>query len=506
MRWRRRPTFSLRTRLTLWYVATITAALVTGAGFVLVVASRSLHSELDAALDARVQAAAADMREALLALDPGLALGARRAPLPAGSAVRDATARLIVAEGDYPRPNTSSEADLRSQWRAGARHATVIDTKGQAFRVRGTVVTRPGAEPLLVEVATSTRPIERRLRNIAAGLATAIVVVLIVAAVGSLGTVKRALAPLEAIIDRVQDIQRHGPHQRLDVAADSAEFDGLIRKLNEMLAGIEGSVRSSRRFAADASHELQTPLAAMRTVVESCLMDPTTPSAHARMAEDVLAEIERCSAVVRDLRLLALADAGALLTSVETIDVADLTSDCGEIARTLAEPHGVGVELDVHDRPLVRGSAIHLRRVVLNLMTNATRYSATGSVVRIGVESAAHEARVTVADTGCGIAPEDFPHIFEPFYRADPARARDTGGTGLGLAIAEQVARAHGGRIDVTSMPGIGSTFVLVLPAVVESAGVSDGSSGEGDESTEALNRHRDIPSLPPPASAPRGQ
>jgi len=470
MRWLLRPTLSLRARLTLWYVSTIAAALAMGAAFVLVVASRSLHSELDATLDTRVHAAMADMRDALLTLDPAPVLGARRTPLPAGSAVRNSAGRLILSEAGYPRCDTAGEANLRQQWRAGARYATVLDARGEAFRLRSSVLWRPGAEPLLVEVATSTRPLDRRLRTIAAGLAIAIVVVLIVAAVGSLGTVRRALAPLEAIIDRLQDIQQHGPEHRLDVAADTAEFERLIRKLNEMLAGIEGSVRSSRRFAADASHELQTPLAAMRSVVETCVLDAATPPPYVQMAEDVLAEIERCSAIVRDLRLLALADAGGLLASVETIDLAGLACECVEVARTLGEPYGVSVELDVRDRPVVRGSALHLRRVVLNLTTNATRYSQPDSVVRIRVDRAPDGARLTVADDGCGIAPADLPHIFEPFYRADPARARDTGGTGLGLAIAAQVAQAHGGRIDATSTLGVGSTFVLVLPAVGKSA------------------------------------
>ena len=461
---------SLRARLTFWYVTTMGAALLVGAGFILLIAARTLNAELDATLDVRAQDAVTDMREALLALHPDSALAARRTPLPAGSAVRDNAGRLLDNDDAFPVLHAAAETKLLRRWRTGTRLATITDTSGVKFRVRTAAFARPGAEPLIVQIATSKQPLEQRLRRIAGGLLGGIIAVLTLAAVGSLNTVRRALAPVDAIIDRVQEVQRTGAHRRLEIRAGSAELERLIRKLNEMLAGIEGSVRSSRRFAADASHELQTPLAVMRAAVESCLLDPATSESHARMAEDLLAEIDRCSAVIRDLRLLALADAGGLLTSAETVDLAALVSECLEVARTLAEPVHVGVELESRDRPRVRGSALHLRRVVLNLATNAIHYSKPDSVVHVRVERSADGARVVIADQGCGIAAADLPHIFEPFYRADPARARDTGGTGLGLAIADQVARAHGGHIEVSSAVGVGSTFVLVLPALTEAA------------------------------------
>jgi signal transduction histidine kinase len=113
---------------------------------------------------------------------------------------------------------------------------------------------------------------------------------------------------------------------------------------------------------------------------------------------------------------------------------------------------------------VIVGSALHLRRVILNLTDNAIRYSPLGSTVEVRVTMGEQQAHVSVRDHGCGIDAGDLPHIFEPFYRADPARARETGGTGLGLAIADQIARAHGGAISVSSQPGIGSTFTLNLP------------------------------------------
>jgi len=173
----------------------------------------------------------------------------------------------------------------------------------------------------------------------------------------------------------------------------------------------------------------------------------------------------RMSMLIRDLRLLALADAGYLITSPDAVDLAALTIECCEVARAIAEDKHINVEVAIDARPIVQGSALHLRRVLLNLTENAIKYSPPGSVVEVSVGLDHGEAIAVVRDHGCGIPAADLPHIFQPFYRADPARARDTGGSGLGLAIADQVARAHGGRIEVVSQLGDGTTFTVRLPA-----------------------------------------
>jgi signal transduction histidine kinase len=298
----------------------------------------------------------------------------------------------------------------------------------------------------------------------------AIGLILLVASHGSSFTARRALSPVDAIVARVRHIQATSLSARLEIDARSEELDLLVVTLNAMLDRIEGSVKSARRFAADASHELQTPIAVMRSAVELFQRDDCSPGRAHGVADDVTAELDRLSELIRDLRLLALADAGRLIDTTQPVDLMKVTHECAEIARAMAEEKQIQVDTQLAGRAVVTGSALHLRRVILNLVQNSIRYSPCESAILLEVHSSAHEAVLTVRDHGCGIAPEDLPHIFEPFYRADPARARDTGGSGLGLAIAEQIVRAHGGRIQVVSDPGDGSTFAIHFPLMASGA------------------------------------
>jgi two-component system, OmpR family, sensor kinase len=289
-------------------------------------------------------------------------------------------------------------------------------------------------------------------------------VVLSAASYGGSFIARRALAPVDAIVGRVRAIQASQLHERLRLRTGSEELDRLVETLNGMLDRIETSMEGARRFAADASHELQTPIAAIRTAVEMCALDNRASPAFRVTASDLLGDLERLSTLVRDLRLLALADAGRLLDRFAVVDLSALASDCGDIARAMAEPKGIQVDTAIEPDISVYGNELNLRRVLLNLLQNAVSYSRSRSTMRVSLTPLDTDALLSVADQGCGIGPDDLPHIFERFYRADPARARDTGGTGLGLAIADQIVRGHGGRMEVSSVVNEGSVFSVFLP------------------------------------------
>lgn len=455
---------SVSTRLTLWYLLTLGASLTAFAALVYAVRARTAYYELDAQLDLQAHQIVADYRSAFLALDVAGEIERDRPAVAVPFVVREVPGRLIFRSPAFPLFDWAGDGRVAAAARSAAHFLTATDREGVPQRIVTLIVERPGAEALAIQVAASMADVAAGLRQLGGGMALAIALVLAVAAVGSTVTARRALAPVEAIVERARQIQARQLSERLDVQGGSYELDRLVQTLNEMLDRIETSFRTTRRFAADASHEMQTPLAAMRAAVEVTLKQGPGAPAWPDMALDVLAEIDRLSALVKDLRLLALADAGYLMATPDEVDVAAVAADCCEIARVVAAERQIAIELQILERPAIQGSALHLRRVFLNLVENAIRYSPPGGSVRVRIAREGDRVVATIEDHGCGIDPVDLPHLFEPFYRADPARARETGGTGLGLAIADQVVRAHGGRIDVSSHPGAGSTFRILLP------------------------------------------
>jgi len=456
---------SIRARLTFWYLLTLALTMTGFATSFWLVRASMLYSQFDDALEIQGHELVAELGQELLELDPATRLAvhpiASRAPL----LVRSSEGTVLYRAPGFPLIGWAADRDLAAAAKSnGTSVVPVTDRSRRDLHVVTVRFGRQGADPLTLQLAASVAPVEISLRQLAARLLMAIALVLAIAAYGSLRTAHYALAPVDKIVDRVREVQSAGLDERLDVGGGSAELDRLIATLNDMLDRIGVSVRSARRFAADASHELQTPLTVMRGLVELQLRQASEPERE-QAARDLLAEIERTSVLIRDLRLFALAEVGRLVQAPEPVDIRTLVEECVEIARAIAEPKHVRVELDVKGRPVVLGSALHLRRVVLNIATNAVAYSSPGAAVRVGVEADRNEVLIVVRDEGCGIAESDLPHIFEAFYRADPARARQTGGTGLGLAIADQIVRAHGGRIAVASEPGRGSTFTVALPA-----------------------------------------
>lgn len=455
---------SLRARLTFWYLLTLSGALGALAVFVFLNQARASRREMDRDLQVRLLAFVADRRAALLALDvPGVLADEVATEVPV--VVRQEAGPVIFRSAGFPALDFASAREAASAARDRTPLITVTDVSGAPLRVATAAVPRPGAESLVVQLAGSMAPVRHELARLGLAMLLFIAAVLVVASYGGGFIARRALAPVDEIVRRVQLIQAARISERLSVRTGSDEIDRLVTTLNELLERIEGSLHSARRFAADASHELQTPLAAMRGAVEMCLRADRTPAEYRALATDLLADTERLSTLIRDLRLLALADRGHMLEAAETVDLAGLVSECCEIASAMAEEKRIVVETFIRGRPLVLGSPLHLRRVVLNLLENAIRYSPAASRVIVTVAQPHGHAMVMVVDHGCGIEPRDLPHIFEPFYRADPARARDTGGSGLGLAIVEQIVRQHHGDIRVTSVPGRRSAFVVYLPS-----------------------------------------
>ena len=275
----------------------------------------------------------------------------------------------------------------------------------------------------------------------------------------------RAFQPVDRLVNEVQAItDGRSLHRRLPVTAGE-EIARLAVTLNEMLERLECSFAALRRFTADASHELKTPLAVMRADVERAMSD-RAPSADKLIAlEEALHETTRMADLVDSLLTLARADEGRFDLHRERVPLAPLAVEVFETATILGEAAGLTVTMPEIADVVVLADRTRLRQLFLNIVTNALKYTTTGSV-ELSLVAHDRTVAVTVRDTGMGISAADLPHIFERFYRADRARSRsaERGGFGLGLAISQWIAEAHGGTISVRSRLGRGTTFTVTLP------------------------------------------
>jgi signal transduction histidine kinase len=277
-----------------------------------------------------------------------------------------------------------------------------------------------------------------------------------------------SLRPVQGIMDEVEAISDGTSlHRRVAVPVSGDEIVRLALTVNGMLARLEQSFASLHRFTADASHELKTPLMVLRAGVERALIHPGVPAELLQSLDETLAQINQMSEMVENLLTLARADEGRAPLALEQADLRDVLGDVAETAGMLGESAGISVTTEMPPVPVGLPVDRHrVREMLLNLVTNAIKYTPHGGTVALSLAEETDSIVFTVRDSGIGIAPGDLPHIFERFWRADPARSRtgDRPGTGLGLAITKWIAEAHGGSITVQSRPGRGTIFVVRLP------------------------------------------
>ena len=279
---------------------------------------------------------------------------------------------------------------------------------------------------------------------------------------------RRALEPVDQIITEVREItDGRSLHRRLAVPLVKDELGRLAETLNQMLARLELNFAALRRFTAEASHELKTPLTVLRGGVERAITTPNLPQDTLAVLEETLQEVNRMTELVDALLTLARADEGRAPLHREPVDLRTIVAEAQETGELLAEEAGVTIEVATPSEPVVlEVDRSRIRQLLLNLLENAVKYTPKGGSVSVRLGQTDGRVLLTVADTGIGIAPGDLPHIFDRFWRADSARTRtgERPGAGLGLAICKWIAEAHGGAIEVQSRPGRGTTFTVTLP------------------------------------------
>jgi len=475
---------SIRGRLTLWYATALILSLAVFA-VVLYFARRSAsYQDLDRRIQSEADLTAGILAESYRArgvlVEPDTAN--RPVLIPEVAAVLEVVpdfllltsrdGRLLFASPDA-RALTFSEFEQLSQLvaqeppgRVPSRYRIAPNGPTMHYVIR--VIPEAGGQFGALFAGADTRSAELGLQQLVSTIVVAFIIGLVPAVLVGRWLAGRALEPVDRMITEVREISDGRTlHRRLAVPMVKDELGRLAETLNQMMTRLERSFVALRRFTADASHELKTPLTVVRAGVERAITRPDMPQETLAPLEETLQEVNRMTELLDSLLTLARADEGRAELHREAVDLRSIVAEAGETGELLADHAGVAIEIRTPPNPVVLGvDRSRVRQLILNLIENAVKYTPRGGNVSVQLGTSDGKVLFTVADSGIGIAPGDLPHIFDRFWRADSARTRtgERPGAGLGLAISKWIVEAHGGAIDVQSRPGRGTTFTVTFP------------------------------------------
>jgi two-component system OmpR family sensor kinase len=464
---------SIRLRLTLWLIALLAAVLTGLAVLVYVVVADQMENRLDATLRER----SAEMKPEWFSSERG---GDNEhhdcRPGEADVAEIDThsdsyyaeeydkcgnlTARSINLTTALPISKRVREKVLGGQTKLFS--AELAD--GTDLRIYGTTTGDDPRDTFALFVAMPLGPLDSDLFRLKALLVAVVLGTTALCAGIGWFLAAKAMQPVDRMTKAAHEIGGAAElTQRVPVPKERDEIGRLALTFNQMLGRLQQAFEAQRQFLADASHELRSPLTAVRANVEALRRGTDTePAERDETLRIVEREVDRMGRLVDDLLTLARADAGQEPGRAR-LSLDALLLEVYHQQRPLAGR--VRLSLGEFEPVEIDGDADRLKQLLLNLVDNALRHTPAGGTVTLDLIHGEREAIIRVRDTGPGISAEHLPRIFERFYRIDSARSREMGGTGLGLAISQEIAEAHGGRIEVESTVGVGTTFTVVLPS-----------------------------------------
>lgn len=282
--------------------------------------------------------------------------------------------------------------------------------------------------------------------------------------IGSWWLLNRALTPVRLLTEAAERVHLENLSERLPQTGNRDELDRLTAVFNSMLGRLEDSLARVREFALHASHELKTPLTVMRGQIDFTLRDASVAVGVREMLLGQMDEIDRLTKIVDGLTLLAKADAGQAALQRAPVRLEELFADCHADAQVLAEPRGITVELTAIEPCTILADRHRLRQLLLIVVDNAVKYNLPGGRVSLALNRLPDQAELTCANTGKGIPADKLDRVFDRFYRGAAATNDQEEGCGLGLAIAEWIVRAHGGKMEIQSVPNQVTRVTVRLP------------------------------------------
>ena len=470
---------SVRVRLTLWYAAVLTCVLVAMAFATYFLLRQDSAHRTDTAIvemaDSFLTTVKAESRDATgpdglkTAIEEAIAEHKYRDTV---FVVLDQEGKIVASSGDLllkqpPSALVEILQEAMGRGEIGVRPFRTVRLRDEVHRsyVRRFSI---GKEEYTLLVLQSLHRQREFLESLITAFGLAIPLAILLASGGGYFLARRSLSPVVEMSTQAGRIGADNLHQRLPIRNAQDELGHLAASFNNLLDRLDQSFEQQRRFMADASHELRTPVAILCGEADVTLSQPSRSPEDYRASLDILrAEAERLKHIVEDLFTLARADAGQHPLTLSNFYLDELIAECSRSMKTLAAAKQITLTCKASKELPIQADEALLRRMIVNLLDNAVKYTSPSGTVSVSCDAEDSRYVMTVCDTGQGIPLELQPRIFERFFRADKVRSRsesDAGGAGLGLSISQWIVQAHGGKLELTRSDKDGSTFTVYLP------------------------------------------
>lgn len=462
---------SIRRKLTLWYLTILAIVLLGYGAAVYLYLSASLLRLIDKSLRQQVIA----FEKHLTALERG------QEPTETATgrlALAPQFVELIGADGtttDIASPSETFHVPVNVRTLEEARTSAepvledAVTDEGKPLRVATwRLLDEQGQIVSFIRAGYTLEEIEQVRWQVLWLLGLSLLIVLALAGWGGRLLVDKALRPVDRLTHTAQAITAKNLQERVEVPPTGDELARLAETFNQMIARLQEAFQREHRFTEDASHEMRTPLAVLRNEIEVALRRDRSPEEYRTILQRCLDQLLRLNRLTEDLLMLARAETSQSVLERQPVDLNALCEETVQYVQPLADERQLMLTVKLDSTPIyVLGDARRLKQVVMNLLDNALKYTPAGGRIHVEVERAGATAVVSVSDTGCGIAPDDLPYIFERFYRRRQKQENKNDGFGLGLAICRWIVEAHGGTIRVSSQPTEGTRFTFELPLFV---------------------------------------
>ncbi len=478
----------IRWRFTLWFGGTLAALLIGFSLLLLLVMRHQLLASVDAELEEELReiteeiGSAKTAPEMLTHLHRGFAEHGDfhfEVTRPTGQTLfqsREIEGQEALAPEAAPNIASQQFGDLEFNSR---------DVHGVGpSRTVSTIVDGPGG-PYVVWAAKSLESFHRQLSIVITVLVASIPVALVLALFGGYTLARRALSPVDRIVEVANRITASDLHQRVEAVNSKDELGRLSQTINSLIDRLQKAIEETRRFTADAAHELRTPLAVLRSGIEVALRSPRSAEDYRRALEAAADESARLTKLADQLLFLSRQDAGMAQIEREEVRLDALLKDVVDRFEIPAKEARLTLSVEPIDPCSVCGDDVRLSQVFFNAIDNAIKYTPRGGRITVRALPAGPRVRVEVEDTGVGISPEHLAHVFKRFYRAEPQPNEVRNGVGLGLAIAKSAVAAHGGDIWLDSQLGRGTVLRVELPLMEGASGPTAHDSPRGAASAK---------------------